>query len=142
MRLIKKTVAVFLALCCLLALPAYAAQSAATSVAGIERYTGLAGRSVLLQTKDSSCGITVKVDVRPGYHASVSFTLEERAPGGSWHPVKTWNESTSATQLVAEKQHPGTSGYAYRVTYHIQVYDAANHLADDITNTTAEKTMP
>lgn len=131
---IKKCIAVFLALCCLLAPPAAAAKTA--------RYVGISNVSIVLQTTDSNCRIMAHLLTYSGYHSSIDIFLEERAPGGSWHPLQNWSVSSTATLLRTEKQHPGTPGCTYRVTYHVQVYTTNGQLAEDFTQTTAEKTMP
>lgn len=97
--------------------------SATTASKVSPRYTGIytfaVGCDVTTSGRTDNYG---RVELRDGYTADMTLTLQRSSDGVTWYEVKSW-ETTGEDIVVLDKSYYVSSGYNYRAKCVVEIYD-------------------
>lgn len=98
-------------------------------------YVGVISRSCVLSISSGVATCKGTVNLKSNYSANLTMKLQRSANGTSWTTLQTW----SGTGTSLTKSRSISSGYKYRCTFNIKVYNSSGTLVDNITATSAIK---
>lgn len=98
-------------------------------------YVGIADVSCTLGITSGKATCSGNISLRSGYSASLTLKLQQSKDGSSWSTLKTW----TATGSRISKSYYVSSGYKYRATFNVKVYNSSGTLVDNLTKTSAIK---
>lgn len=98
-------------------------------------YVGVNSSSCNLSISSGTATCRGAVTLKSGYTASLTLKLQRSKDGSSWTTLKTW----TATGTSINKSYYVSSGYKYRATFNVKVYNSSGTLVDNFTKTSAIK---
>lgn len=98
-------------------------------------YVGVNSSSCSLSISSGTATCKGTVNLKSNYTASLTLKLQRSTDGNSWTTLKTW----SATGTSISKSSGVSSGYKYRATLNVKVYNSSGTQVDNFTVKSATK---
>lgn len=97
-------------------------------------YVGASGAGCSLSIQSGKATCKGYVYLYSGYTSSLTLNLQKYS-NGAWKTQKTW---TGSGKMI-KKPYYVSSGYKYRATFNVKVYNSSGTLVDNITKISATK---